>query len=213
MKTHRDLCDIAVRWLRRPLGEHGHGCTVAVSEVRSGSYSGETPDAVGFRFAGYSEDPFEGSVVVEVKMSRADFKADASKPHRKAGGIGNWRYYMTPTGLLRPEELPVGWGLIEVNDRGHCKARLGAVAWTGSQYGDGRAHFPAWRVPADRDVECSLLTRLFNRVGDAEKLNRMLADTNALNGRLIKRVEKLEEQARKLRAERWAQTAAAEVLP
>ena len=60
--NHSNLCDIAVRWLKRPSSGGGHGCHIAVSEVRSG-YSGEVPDAIGFRAAGYIDD---GSVVVEV---------------------------------------------------------------------------------------------------------------------------------------------------
>lgn len=33
--NHRNLCDIAVKWLKRPNSSAGHACHVAVSEVAS----------------------------------------------------------------------------------------------------------------------------------------------------------------------------------
>jgi hypothetical protein len=58
-------------------------------------------------------------VLVEGKVSRADFLADRDKPFRQRPeiGVGCERYYLTPRGLLRTEELPRGWGLLEVNGR------------------------------------------------------------------------------------------------
>jgi hypothetical protein len=52
-------------------------------------------------------------------VSRADFLADRDKPFRQRPeiGVGCERYYLTPRGLLRTEELPRGWGLLEVNGR------------------------------------------------------------------------------------------------
>ena len=55
------------------------------------------------------------TTVVEVKISRADFQADLRKPHRhQPGGLGNFRFYLAPFGLLDPDELPDGWGLMAV---------------------------------------------------------------------------------------------------
>jgi len=66
------------------------------------------PDAIGWKRACHS-------VVVECKISRADFFADQEKPFRQKPelGLGCERFYLTPAGLLHPEELPRGWGLLE----------------------------------------------------------------------------------------------------
>ena len=95
---------MAVQWLRR------YRCGVVLSE--QASVSGEMPDAIGWKRACHS-------VLVEGKVSRADFLADRDKPFRQRPeiGVGCERYYLTPRGLLRTEELPRGWGLLEVNGR------------------------------------------------------------------------------------------------
>jgi hypothetical protein len=70
------------------------------------------PDAIGWKKACHS-------VLVESKVSRADFLADRAKPFRlKAeNGVGCERYYLAPRGLIRTDELPIGWGLLEVCGR------------------------------------------------------------------------------------------------
>jgi hypothetical protein len=58
-------------------------------------------------------------VLVEGKVSRADFLADRDKPFRQKPemGVGCERYYLAPRGLIRTGELPGGWGLLEVCGR------------------------------------------------------------------------------------------------
>lgn len=165
--THSDLCGIAVKWLKRANSAGGPGCHIAVSECRSG-WTGEVPDAIGFRAAGSIDD---GSVVVECKTSRSDFLADRKKAHRIDGGCGNWRYFMAPEGIISPDELPDRWGLLIVNTRGHVKAVSGlAVKYRNSWPRDDDIR--AWRHEANRDREQFLLTKLLFRVGDPEVLNR-----------------------------------------
>ncbi len=74
--------------------------------------SGEMPDAIGWKKACHS-------VLVECKVSRGDFLADREKPFRQKPelGVGCERYYLAPRGLIRIEELPTGWGLLEVSGR------------------------------------------------------------------------------------------------
>ncbi len=102
--THENLVAKAVIWLRR------YGCGVVLSEQSCAS--GETPDAIGWKRGSHS-------VIVECKVSRADFFIDQEKPfRRKPGkGMGCERFYLTPAGMLRPEELPAGWGLLELRGR------------------------------------------------------------------------------------------------
>jgi hypothetical protein len=103
--SHRQLVTRAVDWLRNQ-----YGCGIILSEQYCAT--GEVPDAVGWKGSCHS-------VLVECKISRADFLADADKPFRlkPEEGIGCERFYMTPTGLLTPEDLPAGWGLLESTRR------------------------------------------------------------------------------------------------
>ena len=95
---------MAVGWLRR------YRCGVGLSE--QACVSGEMPDAIGWKKACHS-------VLVESKVSRGDFLADRGKPFRlkPESGVGCERYYLAPRGLIRVEELPAGWGLLEVCGR------------------------------------------------------------------------------------------------
>lgn len=188
---HADLCAIAVKWLQRANSAGGPGCHVAVSECRSG-WTGEVPDAIGFRAAGSLDD---GSIVIECKTSRSDFLADRKKAHRAGGGCGNWRYFMAPEGIIAPDELPERWGLLTVNGRGHVKAVVGlAVKYRQSYAKD--ADIAYWRHEANRDREQFILTKLLNRVGDVEEMNRKLRFAYSEQQRLAKRVNELNERLR-----------------
>jgi hypothetical protein len=98
--THAQLVEKAVRWLRV------YRCGVVLSE--QACVSGEMPDAIGWKRACHS-------VLVECKITRADFLADRVKPFRQKPelGVGSERFYLTPPSLVKPEELPTGWGLLE----------------------------------------------------------------------------------------------------
>lgn len=102
--THAKLVVMAVRWLRR------YRCGVVLSE--QACVSGEMPDAIGWKKACHS-------VLVESKVSRADFLADRVKPWRQKPetGVGCERYYLVPRGLIGCDELPAGWGLLEACGR------------------------------------------------------------------------------------------------
>jgi len=98
--THAQLIKAAEGWLR------SRRCRIVLSEQTADS--GEVPDVIGWR-------PDCRSLVIECKVSRADFFGDQNKlvrrkPHQ---GMGCERYYLVPKGLLKTEELPKGWGLLE----------------------------------------------------------------------------------------------------
>lgn len=105
--THAQLVEKAVRWLR------SYRCGVVLSE--QACVSGEMPDAIGWRQACHS-------VLVECKITRTDFLADREKPFRRKPerGVGSERFYLAPPGLIKLEELPAGWGLLECR-RGHTE--------------------------------------------------------------------------------------------
>jgi hypothetical protein len=99
--THPQLVEKAVHWLR------GYRCGVVLSE--QACVSGEMPDAIGWKRACHS-------VLVECKITRSDFLADRAKPFRlkPETGVGCERFYFVPAGLIRCDELPGGWGLLEL---------------------------------------------------------------------------------------------------
>lgn len=182
---HQQLCQVAVRWLKRAPSAGGPGCAVAVSECKTG-FSGEIPDAIGFRRTGY--EPLDGSTLIEVKTSRSDFLADAHKPHRQAGGVGAWRYYMCPTGLIAVEELPIGWGLLEVNGRGHVKALAGHALYfrQAKGYREYVRQASLWRfTDVDLVREQFLLVRTIANAGDPQKVLDLIRDTNNRAARLL----------------------------
>ncbi|SES12087.1 hypothetical protein SAMN04487958_107178 [Vreelandella subterranea] len=200
--THAELCAVAVKWLKRPNSNNGHGCHVAVSEVRSG-WTGEIPDAIGFRQSGHP--PSDGSVVVEVKVSRGDFLSDKKKPHRIEGGLGNWRYFMCPEGMIQPDELPEGWGLLWVNARGHVKPKAGfarALADT-RNYVNHQEALAANRQESDWDGEKFILVKLFSRIGDPEAMNLKLRESLGEQSRLAQRCNSMQEELRKLKLDLW----------
>lgn len=111
---------------------------------------------------------------------------------------------MVPEGLVRLEELPERWGLVEVNERGHIRKVHGAAALV-ERYGpEIDAQIDAWRFESDRRAELSLLTRLMSRVGDHEALNRRLAKVNNENSRLLSDNQALRGEINALRADRLA---------
>lgn len=68
----------------------------------------EIPDVLGFSAM--------TSVLIECKMSRADFFKDQNKKHRQGKGMGMYRFYCCPIGLIKKEELPEKWGLLYVSE-------------------------------------------------------------------------------------------------
>jgi len=102
--SHRELVDRAFLYLRTI------GCSVWFKE-RVTSIS-ENPDVMGFGGR-------EFSVLIECKASRVDFLADKQKWFRKRpeDGMGYKRYFMAPVGMLKSNEIPKGWGLLEVYEK------------------------------------------------------------------------------------------------
>ncbi len=111
MLKHDDVAEIGARWLRR------NGYPIAFANMRS-NVATEQPDALGFNDIGES-------FLLEAKVSRSDFLADKKKPWRKDGnGIGQRRGYIAPEGIIKPEEVPYGWWLLEVYGKMQPKVRV-----------------------------------------------------------------------------------------
>lgn len=96
--SHGHACDMGTRWLKKM------GFSVICQEIVT--YNDEQPDVIAFK------DHY--SVLIEAKVSRADFLSDAKKIFRRVPkkGMGDFRFYICPNGIISPEDLPDGWGLI-----------------------------------------------------------------------------------------------------
>lgn len=107
--THAELVAAAHRWLA---GSQRH--PVVLSEPVRLTCS-EVPDVIGW-------SANASCSLVECKTSREDFVADLRKPFRRdpCRGLGAFRWFFAPRGVLRLEEIPSGWGLAElrVGDQG-----------------------------------------------------------------------------------------------
>lgn len=100
--THGELVLKAEKWLR------DQGCGVVFRDpFKALTNNSEQPDAIGFRSS--------ISILIECKASRADFLADKGKSFRASPdkGMGDWRFYLCPPGVIKIEDLPEGWGLLE----------------------------------------------------------------------------------------------------
>lgn len=132
--THDLLVQRARHWL-----ENTAGAKVVLTEFAGGSVGGarrsrrEIPDALGWLRSGVS-------LLVECKASREDFLADDVKPSRLTGkangsprkteGLGAYRFYLAPAGLLCPDEIPEGWGLLELRVSNCTESTSGRVRYS-----------------------------------------------------------------------------------
>ncbi|GGB66138.1 hypothetical protein GCM10011607_28520 [Shewanella inventionis] len=100
-ELHNQLCLRAAKFL------NNNGFSVAFDDrFQAATGVGELPDAIGFRNG--------VSCLIEAKVTRSDFLADKKKRFRvdPSLGMGDWRFFICPPGLIKPEELPQGWGLL-----------------------------------------------------------------------------------------------------
>ena len=102
---HAQLVARAEEWLR-----HKYGCGIVLTEQYCAT--GEVPDVIGWKASCQS-------VLVECKVSRGDFLADANKACRlhPEEALGSKRLYLAPAGIIAPQELPKHWGLLECRGR------------------------------------------------------------------------------------------------
>lgn len=135
---HAQLVTRAAQWLR-----HRYGCGIVLCEQYCSP--GEVPDVIGWKASCQS-------VLVECKVSRGDFLADAGKLFRlrPEEGLGSRRFYLAPAGMIAATELPKHWGLLE------CKGREIEMVVK-----PGRVDL---RSPAGQMKEMSLLLASLRRV-------------------------------------------------
>ena len=105
--NHKELTLKASRWLKK----HSNNtvipnCSTIATEIVCANATGEIPDVIGW--CSWT------SVLIEAKSSRSDFKRDTKKIFREQQnkGMGEFRYYICPTNLIKVKELPHLWGLL-----------------------------------------------------------------------------------------------------
>lgn len=152
--NHKELVEIAYKWILKR-----GSCGIAFKELKTAAI--EIPDVIGFG-SGFSS-------VIECKVSRADFLKDKLKPHRQVG-MGTFRYYLCPEGLITKDDLPAKWGLIYATTEQECRLIFDPKkAYCKPEvYDPGKDHYLQYYSNAfDKDVRAegkllySALRRLF----------------------------------------------------
>ena len=107
--SNYQLCCECARWLRSKKNKEHWETPWKYVAVELVCYGTENADV--WATNGWS------SIVVEVKTSKKDFKSDFRKKYRQEHWRdqipGNYRYYLVPKGVIPPNELPEGCGLLE----------------------------------------------------------------------------------------------------
>lgn len=137
--THAECVAHAARYLSKR-------CNVVLPEFYT--HNAELPDVIGFKN--------HISTVIECKISRGDFFSDRKKPFRidSKKGMGDYRYFCVPKGLVSKEEVPENWGLLYIYPSGqvrevkqsYFKREIGPTEW---QWGG--------RFEKNKDAELHLL--------------------------------------------------------
>lgn len=164
MLSHKELVNAAYKWVLK-----NGSCGVAFRELYT--INQEYADVIGF-------GGWDHSVLLECKISRNDFLADKKKNFRKnpALGMGTHRYYVSPEGLIEPEDvIPMNWGLLWVNEKGKCRVIYKNLHTFKNDHGNEyRAIFKHEKnVMAERAVMYSALRRLHLR-GHIEEIYKTL---------------------------------------
>jgi hypothetical protein len=130
-------------------------------------------------------------IAVEVKVSRSDFRNETDAKRQPAEHSAHRTTYAAPAGLLKPEEMPEGWGLIEVYETVEA-----ARAGTGWLIGDERYSRAKWRKRAtDREPMMDadhMLAQALRRASRLEERIRRGEDAAAEVAALRAAVERAE---------------------
>ncbi|MCO8526592.1 hypothetical protein, partial [Burkholderia cenocepacia] len=126
--------------------------------------------------------------------------ADARKPHRVAGGLGTYRFYLCPPEVIEVPDLPERWGLLYAEGRGVREIlRPTGNGWPSprSTFGD----WPEFQHEADQDAERGVLFSIARRRSlsrSDEQYERKLQDEVRRANRLAHENVELAEKVRRL---------------
>jgi hypothetical protein len=105
--THSELVGYAAKWVKK-----NTSCGYVATETKCAGHA-EQPDVIGFASGGYS-------VLVECKVSVADFRRDTYKSFRRREGLGKYRFYAFPEKLWKDDlrEDTGYWGVLLFSETG-----------------------------------------------------------------------------------------------
>ena len=139
-------------------------------------------------------------VAIEIKVSRSDFQREMKDPSKAESGAAyaDRIALATPKGLVAPEELPKGWGLIEVN-------------------GDGKGRWKVKATPKDaKTPDRALLVTMMRAISgdiEAEIKRRNRVESDRMASEFQKRVEReVARRTNRLEAEAKARAPVSEWL-
>ena len=149
-QEHADLVALGAKWLKK------QGFGVVATELNAVGCR-EQADVIGFRSS--------CSAILEVKVSRSDFLADALKPERSGAtpGIGLYRFYLCPPDLIQPGDLPPRWGLLH----GAGRKVIEVVRPTGNiwpRHGHPQESWDTFQHVCDMEAERSVLYSIARRL-------------------------------------------------
>jgi hypothetical protein len=149
--THAALVARSIGWLR----EFKH-CRIVLSEMSCGWI--EVPDAIGFHER-------TGSVLIECKCSRSDFRVDGQKKARRDGvGMGAYRYYLVPHGLVRAHEFDALLGADETGTRFKWGSGGWGLLWWDPQTEKISMQRTSQRFKPNKSAETDFLVAALHRV-------------------------------------------------
>jgi hypothetical protein len=118
--THRELCIIGANWLKNHKRWTFRKPYILIELC---PIYGESPDVFGL-------DSYH-NLLIEVKITKADFRNDLKKKYRQEGkGIGATRYYLCPSGVITIQELPDKWGLLYCDEKGKIEVIKESMQFT-----------------------------------------------------------------------------------
>lgn len=143
--SHSELVELGYNWTINK-------CAFAFKEFKTQNF--EIPDIIGFKG--------NFSFVLEAKCSRSDFLKDKKKSFRINPnlGMGDFRFFITPKGLLDKKELiEMNWGLLEVNENKKVRVKYNPFGKSSSNI------YSRWKCitknsEAEKKVMYSALRRL-----------------------------------------------------
>lgn len=146
---HNEVIDIAHKWVLKSAS-----CGIAFRDIKHIGCR-EIVDVLGLGSGDHS-------VVIEVKVSRSDFLADKKKIFRQYPefGIGKYRLYCCPDGLIKKEELPQKWGLLYVLGNGKIEEIVNPLRHRYDIENMFKWVFEKRNESAERSIMYSILRRL-----------------------------------------------------
>ena len=112
--THSDLCALGAKYMQEKGLLRFQRPKYVVVEIQTMPGT-PRPDIYGFGGAITQQ--------IEVKVGRGDFLKDRNKTHRQDpdSDVGELRSYLCQIGLIKPDEVPPGWGLLYCDTKNNIR--------------------------------------------------------------------------------------------